>query len=186
MRVLHIPSNICQVPLKFIIKRTLCRTSLMVQFLRLHLPKQGTWVQSLVGELRSSIAVGNANWYSHFGKKSIRQFLICMHAKSLQSCLTLCNPTRLLCSWDSPGRNTGVGCHFLLQIKRSKAVLTEAFSKLSRSPVICGFLGATSCKEPNCQCRRHKKNEFDPWVGKIPWRMAWQAIPVFLPGKCHE
>ena len=23
--------------------------------------------------------------------------------------------TRLLCSWDSSGRNTGVGCHFLLQ-----------------------------------------------------------------------
>ena len=24
-------------------------------------------------------------------------------------------PARLLCPWDSPGRNTGVGCHFLLQ-----------------------------------------------------------------------
>ena len=24
-------------------------------------------------------------------------------------------PTRLPCPWDSPGRNTGVGCHFLLQ-----------------------------------------------------------------------
>ena len=24
-------------------------------------------------------------------------------------------PTRLLCLWDSPGKNTGVGCHFLLQ-----------------------------------------------------------------------
>ena len=31
-----------------------------------------------------------------------------------QSCLTLW-PTRLLCPWDSPGKNTGVGCHFLLQ-----------------------------------------------------------------------
>ena len=31
-----------------------------------------------------------------------------------QSCLTLCdpvNPTRLLRPWDSPGKNTGVGCH---------------------------------------------------------------------------
>ena len=26
-------------------------------------------------------------------------------------------PTRLLCPWDSPGNNTGVGCHFLLQDK---------------------------------------------------------------------
>ena len=24
-------------------------------------------------------------------------------------------PARLLCPWDSPGTNTGVGCHFLLQ-----------------------------------------------------------------------
>ena len=24
-------------------------------------------------------------------------------------------PTRFLCPWDSPGKNTGVGCHFLLQ-----------------------------------------------------------------------
>jgi len=29
--------------------------------------------------------------------------------------LTLCDPARLLCPWDSSGKNTGVGCHFLLQ-----------------------------------------------------------------------
>ena len=23
----------------------------------------------------------------------------------------------------------------------------------------------------------------DPWVGKIPWRRAWQSTPVFLPGE---
>ena len=26
---------------------------------------------------------------------------------------------------------------------------------------------------------------FDPWVGKIPWRRAWQPPPVFLPGESH-
>ena len=26
---------------------------------------------------------------------------------------------------------------------------------------------------------------FDPWVGKIPWRKAWEPIPVFLPGESH-
>ena len=25
----------------------------------------------------------------------------------------------------------------------------------------------------------------DPWVGKIPWRRAWQPTPVFLLGKSH-
>ena len=29
-------------------------------------------------------------------------------AKSLQSCLALCDPTRLPRPWDSPGKNTGV------------------------------------------------------------------------------
>ena len=29
----------------------------------------------------------------------------------------------------------------------------------------------------------HKRYRFDPWVRKIPWRRAWQATPVFLPGK---
>ena len=37
-----------------------------------------------------------------------------------QSCVQLLQPlglqpTRLLCSWDFPGKNTRVGCHFLLQ-----------------------------------------------------------------------
>ena len=34
-----------------------------------------------------------------------------------------------------------------------------------------------------CQCRRHKRCRFDPWVRKIPWRRAWQPTPVFLPGE---
>ena len=39
-----------------------------------------------------------------------------MHTKL---CLTLCDPmdyspARLLCSWDLPGNNTGMDCHFLL------------------------------------------------------------------------
>ena len=35
------------------------------------------------------------------------------------------------------------------------------------------------------QCRRHRRCEFDPWVGKLPWRGRWQLTPVFLPGKCQ-
>ena len=30
-------------------------------------------------------------------------------------------PTRLPCAWDSPGKNTGVGCHFLLQCRKVKS-----------------------------------------------------------------
>ena len=49
-----------------------------------------------------------------------------------------------------------------------------------------GFPGSASGKEPTCQCRRYKRCGFDPWVGKIPWRRAWQPTPVFLTGESHE
>ena len=32
----------------------------------------------------------------------------------------------------------------------------------------------------------HMRQEFDPWVRKIPWRRAWQPTPVFLPRESHE
>ena len=43
---------------------------------------------------------------------------VCVHAESLQSFSTLCNPlncSSLLCSWDSPGENTVAGCHALFR-----------------------------------------------------------------------
>ena len=43
-------------------------------------------------------------------------------------------------------------------------------------------LGGTRNKKPACQCRKHR---LDPWVGKIPWRMAWKPTPAFLPGESH-
>ena len=30
-----------------------------------------------------------------------------------------------------------------------------------------------------------QETEFDPWVGKIPWRREWQPTLVFLPGEFH-
>ena len=43
----------------------------------------------------------------------------------------------------------------------------------------------TSGKEPTCQYRRCKRRGFNPRIGKIPWRGAWQPTPVFLPEKSH-
>ena len=40
-----------------------------------------------------------------------------------------------------------------------------------------------SGEESACQCKRHKRCRFDPWVGKIAWRRKWQPTPVLLPGK---
>ena len=65
-------------------------------------------------------------------------------AKSLQSCPPLCDrphrrqPTRLPRSWDSPGKNTGVGCHFLLQCTKvnSESEVTQSCRTLS-NPMDC-------------------------------------------------
>ena len=50
---------------------------------------------------------------------------------------------------------------------------------------VTSFPGGASGKEPACQSRRLKRQGFDPWVGKIPWRRAWQPTPIFLPGESH-
>ena len=69
-------------------------------------------------------------------------------AKSLQSCLTL-RPqrqqlTRLPCPWDSPGKNTGVGCHFLLQCVKVKSLsrvwlLATPWTAAYQAPPSMGF-----------------------------------------------
>ena len=66
-------------------------------------------------------------------------------AKSLQSCPTLCDPVDgsplLRRPWDSPGKNTGVGCHFLLQRMKVKSESEVAQS----CPTLCN---PTGCSQP--------------------------------------
>ena len=51
-------------------------------------------------------------------------------------------PTRLLCPWDSPGKNTGVGCHFLLQCMKVKSKSEVAQSCPTCSdPMDCSLPG---------------------------------------------
>ena len=73
-------------------------------------------------------------------------------AKSLQSCPTLCNPvqphtrqpTRLPRPWDSSGKNTGVGCHFLLQRMKVKSESEVAQSCPTLSdPMDCSLPGSS-------------------------------------------
>ena len=74
--------------------------------------------------LRESMAKSiNTNW-DQTNHQIYAQFNAAA-AKSIQSCLTLCDPidgsppgSR---PWDSPGKNTGVGCHFLLQCMKVKS-----------------------------------------------------------------
>ena len=69
-------------------------------------------------------------------------------AKSLQSCPTLRphrrQPTRFRRPWDSPGKNTGVGCHFLLQCIKVKSESEVTQSCLTPSdPMDCSLPGSS-------------------------------------------
>ena len=53
-------------------------------------------------------------------------------------------PTRLRCPWDSPGKNTGVGCHFLLQCMKVKSESEVARScPTLQDPMDCSLPGSS-------------------------------------------
>ena len=53
-------------------------------------------------------------------------------------------PTRLPCPWDSPGKNTGVGCHFLLPCMKGKSGSEVAQSCPTLSdPMDCSLPGSS-------------------------------------------
>ena len=62
---------------------------------------------------------------SHFGGLYLQQAALLLLLLSHFSCDSVwphgLQPSRLLHPWDSPGKNTGVGCHFLLQCMKVKS-----------------------------------------------------------------
>ena len=81
--------------------------------------------------------------------KPLLKYAAAAAAKLLQSCPTLVRPqgqqpTRLHCPWDSPGKNTGVGCHFLLQCMKVKSESEAAQSCPTLSdPMDCSLPGSS-------------------------------------------
>ena len=76
--------------------------------------------------------------------KSLLKMKAAAAAKSLQSCPTLCDPIDRTPpgshSWDSPGKNTGVGCHFLLQCMKVKSESEDSQSYPTLSdPMDCSL-----------------------------------------------
>ena len=88
---------------------------------------------------------------------------------------------RLLISW------LQLSSAVVLEPKKVKSVTSSTFS-----PSICheviglGLPRWCSGKEYTCQCRRHKRCKFSPWVEMISWSMSWQPTLIFLPGKFHS
>ena len=67
------------------------------------------------------------------------------HFSRIQLCATPQTAAhQALCPWDSPGKNTGVGCHFLLQCMnvKSESEVAQSCSTLS-DPMDCSLLGSS-------------------------------------------
>ena len=74
--------------------------------------------------------------------------------------------------WGSP-------CVFTLS-SFSVSKLPFLFFNFIRTSDILGASVVAQLVRIHLQCRRPG---FNPWVGKIPWRRAWQPTLVFLPGE---
>ena len=88
-------------------------------------------------------------WDSDVRTTIMHEGLFTYHAaKSLQSCPTLCDAIDGSPSfprpWVSPGKNTGVGCHFLLQCTKVKSEREVAQScSTFRDPMDCSLPGSS-------------------------------------------
>ena len=108
--------------------------------------KIGEISHKIVWGIKSSFLLAFTN-----GSRCLRTLLAAATAaKSLQSCPTLCDPidckpTRLPRPWDSPGKNTGVGCHFLLQCMKvkSESEVAQSCPTLSSS-MDCSLPGSSA------------------------------------------
>ena len=103
-------------------------------------------------------------------------------AKLLQSCPTLRpqrqQPTRLSRPWDSPGKNTGVGCHFLLQYMKvkSESEVAQSFPTLS-DPMDCSLPGSSV----------HGFSRQEYWSGvPLPSPLALSRRDVFTVSTIHH
>ena len=74
------------------------------------------------------------------------KFDVCVCAHSVLS--RSLQPHRLLCPWDFPGKNTGAGCHFLLQ---------GIFLTQGSNPSLCSFLHWEADSLP----LHHLENKYD-------------------------
>ena len=93
-------------------------------------------------------------------------------------------PTRLSHPWDSPGKNTGVGCHFLLQCMevKSESEVAQLCPTLS-DPMDCSLSGSSvhgifqdrydswTIKKAECQ----RTDAFELWCWRRLLRVPWTA-----------
>ena len=111
----------------------LLKASRMMGYINLHLKKE--WELSRDGDIRLW-AEGASMWEDSGVRGVCVCVCVCVLSRSVVSNPLWphgLQPTRLLCPWDFPGKNTGASCHFLLQ----GILLIQASNPVSRVSVSC-------------------------------------------------
>ena len=97
---------------------------------------------------------------------------VCVYTHAcMPVCVLACTPT---CT------QTASNVAFSINLQKTPGILKLEMEVknlcLFLSSVEMGFCLALFCLTFSCELKMSV-----PWVGKIPWRRAWQPIPVFLP-----
>ena len=163
------------------------------------LPLQGAWVQSLVKELRSQMLCSMAK------KKKKKRF------KKCESCLCRLNPDclhgrtpvvqslppLLSAPTRAPGSSASGPLHQLFSVLLLDWLLLSFKSPFRCNPFLHSPLWPSLSYHPSPHHRNYsallrwhsgkastchfRRQGFDPFIRKIPWRGKWQPAPVFLP-----
>ena len=91
----------------------------------------------------------------------------------------------IFCAPNSPVLRKGILGN-LLKVTKCKPDALDHTLYLDLFPtlyILWGFPGGPVVKNP--QCRRCRRQVFNPWVRKIPWSRKWQPAPIGFPGKFH-
>ena len=92
-------------------------------------------------------------------------------------------PARLLCAWDSPGKNAGVGCHFLFQGPDPGVEPLSLEAPASAGGLPLSHPGSIPCAQDNTKHRKHPSREDPGSWGSPPssqCRLGFRS-PTFLP-----
>ena len=138
---------------------------------------RGAWQATVHGVTKSWTRLRNSHsrhnlrkiyLFSNKEKRSEREVVVDGERGARDKYGALCHPTLKLHlkSWVS---KTDLG--------QSKGESWES-SEIHWLSHVEDFSGGASGKAPSCQCRRHNRCGFHPWIQRIPWRRAWQPTPV--------
>ena len=114
----------------------------------------------------------------------VGRLLLLSHISRVRLCGPIDSSPPDSCPWDSPGKNTGVGCHFLLQCMKGKSESEVAQSCLTlHDPIDCSRPGSCVHRISQAKVLEWGAIAFSEGSDETWWKRLWSspdASPTFL------